>query len=88
MPFFARQKIIYPPFQFSSHREPVIDDDGNVNYKQVNDNSPLPNKELFDLAHQLKSGVPVRQVSTKILGSDNAVSDCIAHFNQQTQTKE
>lgn len=84
MPFFARQKTDWPPVQHSFHREQTIDDDGNVTFKKVSDNSVLPDVALFDLKHQLKAGVSVQQVSTKILGDGVAVAQAIETFNKQT----
>lgn len=77
MPFFARQKITYPHYSCSFHREQVVDDDGNVTFKKVMDNADLPPTELFKLSRQIKAGVNQMDVSTKILGSGVAVADAV-----------
>lgn len=77
MPFFARQKITWPPMQFSFHREQKIDDEGFTTFEKVPDNAPLPPVELFDLERQTKAGVTQQQVNTKILGSGVAIADAV-----------
>lgn len=83
MPFFARQKVIFPPFEPSFHNEQSIDEDGNVTIKRVVDSAPLPDAELFDLKAQIKAGVNQQDVSTRILGSAAAVSAAIESFNKE-----
>lgn len=88
MPFFARQKVVFAPFEPSFHKEQNIDDDGNVTEHMVVDSAPLPDIELFDLKAQIKAGVNQQDVSTKILGSSVAVSEAIESFSKtETQTK-
>lgn len=88
MPFFARQKVVFAPFEMTFHKEQSIDDDGNVTDRVVPDNEPLPDIALFDLKAQIKAGVNQHDVSTKILGSSLAVSEAIEALGKtETQTK-
>lgn len=88
MPFFARQKTIWPLPLVMKHREESITDEGFVVEHKVPDNHPLPDIALFDLERQIKAGVNQQQVSTKILGSQYAVADIVDAFSTLATNKD
>lgn len=57
-------------------------DDGTVETKVVSSNAKLPDARKFDISAQIKAGVTLQEVNTKVLGSGVSTEELAGAVSQ------
>ena len=88
MAFRQIQKMVFPRSFDSYEVRTKVNKVGNVESVLVNSaDSGLPDPSVFDIETQLKSGIALQQVNTKVLGAQSEVPDYLDGLEARLETK-
>lgn len=82
MPFPAMKTCHVSGFGSCTREVTVEKPDGTIEIMQRPCNQKLPDAKMFDLPAQLKAGVNLQEVNTKILGSGVSTEELVGAVNQ------
>lgn len=79
MSFRLRQKLHAAPFcRVTEMRDKILETGEVVHECEDLSKTKLPNPELFDLKNQLKAGVNLEEVNSKVFSSSRIAGDAVA----------